>query len=217
MKIVLALGNPGSRYAATRHNIGWIVADALVERHGGGYRPGRGDYYQASIALDGHETLVVKPTTYMNHSGQAAAQVLEHTGTAPAAMLVLVDEIQFPLGRVQLKPSGSAGGHNGTQSVIDHLDTAMFPRLRCGIGDNFGPGEMVDYVLSPFAKDEAPQTARMVADAADAVETWIREGTARAMNIVNSRRDDPADGGEQGIAAGPDTAKPDTAKPDTSE
>lgn len=186
MKIVLALGNPGSRYAATRHNIGWMVADAVAEEANAAFRPGRGDYYESRITRNGREALLVKPATYMNNSGLAARQVIERYGVSPADMLVIIDEIQFPTGRIQLKPSGSSGGHNGMESLIYHLETNEFPRLRCGIGRDFGPGEMVDYVLSRFPPHEEAVVAEMIASARDAVHTWIAEGTPRAMHQCNT-------------------------------
>ncbi len=192
MKVILALGNPGTRYAATRHNIGWIVADAVAQHLGIGFDAGRGEYYEARGEVRGTQFVLAKPTTYMNNSGIAAAQILERYGVSPADMLALVDELQFPTGRIQLKPSGSSGGHNGTESLIYHLDTNQFPRLRCGVGDNFAQGEMVDYVLAPFGAEESDLVREMIIAARDAVLLWITEGTARAMNIINARRREAA-------------------------
>lgn len=192
MKVILALGNPGTRYAATRHNIGWIVADAIAQHLGIGFDAGRGEFYEARGETRGTQFVLAKPTTYMNNSGIAAVQILKRYGVSPADMLVLVDELQFPTGRIQLKPSGSSGGHNGTESLIYHLDTNQFPRLRCGVGDNFAQGEMVDYVLAPFGTEESDLVREMVVAARDAALLWITEGTARAMNIVNARRREAA-------------------------
>jgi PTH1 family peptidyl-tRNA hydrolase len=193
MLVVLALGNPGARYAATRHNIGWLVADALAEKLGTAFRPAKGDYYEASARIGDREILLVKPTTYMNNSGIAAAQIAERHGVIPSDMLVLVDEIQFPVGRVQLKSSGSSGGHNGVESLIYHLGTLDIPRLRCGVGKDFGPGEMVDYVLAPFPPAEQKIVQQMIANARDAVLIWVGEGTSRAMNRINTRADASGD------------------------
>lgn len=203
MLVILALGNPGARYAATRHNIGWLVADALAEKLGTAFRPAKGEYYEASARIGEREVLLVKPTTYMNNSGVAAAQIAERHGVAPADMLALVDEIQFPLGRVQLKSSGSSGGHNGVESLIYHLGTLDVPRLRCGVGKDFGPGEMVDYVLAPFPAAEEKIVREMIEQARDAALVWISEGTARAMNRINTRTDGrtPPLGAPQGDSA----------------
>ncbi len=187
MKILLALGNPGSRYALTRHNIGWMVADVIAERLRLEFVPGKGEYYEARGRWRGQELSLVKPTTYMNNSGLAAAQLMKRYGVVPADILPIVDELQFPLGKVQLKPAGSAGGHNGTESIIEHLGTNEFPRLRCGIGNDFGPGEMVEYVLAPFPAEDQEALLSTVTAAADAALTWVAEGTARAMNRTNTR------------------------------
>lgn len=185
MKVVLALGNPGTRYTATRHNIGWMVADAVAERLNLEFRPGKGEYYEAQGSWKGEKTLLVKPTTYMNNSGLAAAQVMERHKVGLSDILVIVDEIQFPVGRIQVKPSGSSGGHNGMESLMYHLDSNAFPRLRCGIGRDFGPGEMAEYVLSRFPQQEEALVADMIARARDVTLAWIAEGTTRAMSICN--------------------------------
>lgn len=186
MKVVLALGNPGARYAETRHNIGWIVADAVASQLHAEFRPGKGDYYEAHVEWGGQRAVLVKPTTYMNNSGIAARQVLERYGVAAAGMLAVVDEIQFPAGRVQIKPSGSSGGHNGMESLIYHLDSIEFPRLRCGVGRDFGPGEMAEYVLSPFPKEEEKIVAEMIAEARRTVLAWIAGDTPGAMSRGNA-------------------------------
>jgi len=185
MNVVLALGNPGSRYERTRHNIGWLVADAVVERLRGVWEPGRGDFYAAEVSWRGRKATVIKPTTYMNLSGLAAVQARRLYDCTPVEILVLVDEIQFPTGRIQLKAGGSDGGHNGLASLIERLGTADFPRLRCGVGREFGPGQMADYVLSPFPAEEREVVEGMILRARDAVMEWIAGGTARAMNLVN--------------------------------
>jgi PTH1 family peptidyl-tRNA hydrolase len=191
MKVILALGNPGARYELTRHNIGWLVADAIAHRLRADFRPARGEYYEAKGEWRGNGLLLVKPTTYMNNSGLAARQLVERLGISPADILVVVDEIQFPVGRSQLKPSGSSGGHNGVESIIEHLGTTGFPRLRCGVGKDFGPGEMVDYVLAPFPEREREEVERMIDEAAGTALLWVAEGTAKAMNMANTRGASP--------------------------
>lgn len=188
MKVVLALGNPGARYATTRHNVGWMIADAVARKLGCEFAAGRGDYYQAQARVGNEDLLIVKPTTYMNNSGVAAVQIVERHGVPVESILAIVDELQFATGRIQLRPSGSSGGHNGTESMIYHLDSADFPRLRCGIGNQFPAGQMAEYVLSPFPAEEHELVTRMIEEGCDAVVTWTREGTSRAMNIVNTRR-----------------------------
>jgi PTH1 family peptidyl-tRNA hydrolase len=185
MKVVLGLGNPGARYAATRHNIGWIVLDAVAEKLRTGFVPAKGDFHEAHTRFRGRDLLLVKPTTYMNNSGIAAMQLVERYGVGPSDMLVIVDEIQFPVGRIQLKGSGSSGGHNGLESLIYHLGSHDFPRLRCGVGSDFQAGEMADYVLSPFPAGQEEIVCRMTVNACEAVLAWTADGTAQAMNRIN--------------------------------
>lgn len=187
MKIILSLGNPGARYAETRHNIGWMVGDVVARDLKAEFVPGRGEYYQAVGRWRGEDAAVIKPTTYMNNSGLVARQVVERFDVDPDAILVVVDEVQFPVGRIQLRPSGSDGGHNGLRSIIQHLDTDAFPRLRCGIDRNFAPGEMADYVLSPFAPHETDARDAMIELARQATLVWIAEGTDVAMGRFNKR------------------------------
>ncbi len=187
MKVILALGNPGARYATTRHNIGWMVADAIARRLRIEFRPGKGEYYEAKGNWRGAEIVLVKPTTYMNNSGIAAKELVERYRVSPEDILVIADEIQFPVGRVQLKPSGSSGGHNGLESIIYHLETPGFPRLRCGVGKDFRPGEMADYVLAPFPEGELSVVEGMMAAGADTALLWAAEGTARAMTLANTK------------------------------
>lgn len=188
MKVVIGLGNPGAQYHATRHNIGWMVLDAVADSLRAEFRPGKGDFYEARGRLRGHDVLLVKPTTYMNNSGIAAAQIAERHKVPPAEMLAITDEIQFPVGRVQLKPSGSSGGHNGIESLIYHLRTTDIPRLRCGVGNDFPRGMMADYVLSPFPEEEWETVREMIGEGGEIVLAWIAEGTAQTMSRFNTRR-----------------------------
>ena len=188
MKIVVGLGNPGSRYEMTRHNIGWLVLDAVAERLRGEFLPGKGDYYESEVSWRGRKTLLVKPTTFMNLSGNATRQVLRHRGESAEELLVVLDEIQFPLGRLKLTGSGSDGGHNGLASVIEVLGSDRFARLRCGVGGDFGPGGMVEYVLAEFSAEEAENLREVIEEGRDAILLWIAEGTSRSMNRVNARK-----------------------------
>jgi peptidyl-tRNA hydrolase, PTH1 family len=216
VKVILGLGNPGAQYAATRHNVGWMVLDAVAERLRAEFSPGRGEYYEAVGRWRGSEVRLVKPTTYMNNSGTAARTVLGRYNVAPADMLVVVDELQFPTGRVQLKPGGSSGGHNGLESLIYHLRTETFPRLRCGIGNDFERGRMADYVLSPFAPEEQEELAQMVESGRDLALSWLAMGTSRAMSLFNrtqkaadAKNEKPADEASPGASTtiGPDASQ----------
>ncbi|MCE2503670.1 MAG: aminoacyl-tRNA hydrolase [Chlorobi bacterium] len=188
MKIVLGLGNPGARYARTRHNIGWVILDAIAKRLRADFEPGTGDYVVARGSWQGRKVVLIKPTTWMNNSGKAAKQALRHYGGGLEELLVLVDEIQFPIGKVKMTPAGSSGGHNGVESLLYYLGTENFPRLRLGVGNEFGQGGMVDYVLSEFRSNEQKRLEEMIEKGKDATLLWIAQGTAKAMNQVNALR-----------------------------
>lgn len=182
MRIVVGLGNPGPRYAATRHNIGFMVVDRLAAE-GGGRWADQDQSQAAQVELADREILLVKPQTYMNRSGIAVAAFQRRLGFAPEEMLVLLDDFLLDFGRLRLRRSGSDGGHNGLASILEHLDAPQVPRLRLGIGAP-PPGEdPIEYVLSPFGTTE--QVAGLVARGCQAIEVWAREGIDKAMNQFN--------------------------------
>ena len=220
MKVVIGLGNPGSQYERTRHNIGWMVLDRLAERAG---LTGRQKARDASVTVRGRyqdlDLALVKPTTYMNLSGVAVRKVLARDHVPMEDMLVVVDDFDLPLGRLRLRDEGSAGTHNGLRSIVAEMGTQKFPRLRVGIGGH--GGSAIDHVLSSFAADEQADLALVLDAAADAVEAWARDGGARAANRWNAWRlpEDPpvaspsrttGDPGAPGAAPGtPGSALPD--------
>jgi peptidyl-tRNA hydrolase, PTH1 family len=192
MHLILGLGNPGEEYRDTRHNVGFRVIEELARRwqvsvdrlecNSLAGRLVRGDG-------DGGDVVLAKPQTYMNRSGYAARCFAERYGLEPSALLVVYDEVNLPLGKLRLRRSGSPAGHRGLESVIENLRTAEVPRLRLGVApaDGRPPGgeDLVDFVLTPFAPDEVEAAASMVLRAADACETWLREGVEAAMNRHN--------------------------------
>ena len=187
-RLVLGLGNPGPKYADTRHNLGFRVVDALAGRLGIAVDRSECNSLVGGGRIGGAgEVLLAKPLTYMNRSGHAARCLLERRGLEPAAVLVVYDEVSLPLGRLRLRPSGSPGGHRGMESVVASLRTEEIPRLRLGIAPEGGVGgeEMVDFVLEPFARDEREAAAEMVERAADACRAWLEEGAEAAMNRFN--------------------------------
>ncbi|NOZ55245.1 MAG: aminoacyl-tRNA hydrolase [Calditrichaeota bacterium] len=185
--LVLGLGNPEPRYFWTRHNIGFRVADHLAKRLGVDFRDDRHAWVTPWIAVPDAETSIclAKPTTYMNRSGLAASYLLDKYDLEPDDLLVICDDVNLPFGRLRLRPKGSDGGHNGLASVIEWLGTQEFPRLRIGIGANFGPGELVDYVLSDFTDEEEKLLPEIVQRAGDAVLMVAREGLEKAMSVFN--------------------------------
>ncbi len=187
-RLVLGLGNPGGRYADTRHNLGFRVVDELSRRLG--VRPGLevcGAVWASNDRID-----LAMPQTYMNRSGYSARCLSERNGYAPRNILVVYDEVHLPLGRLRLRGKGSPGGHRGMESVIENLRTTAVPRLRLGIAPDeaaaaaAGRGEeLPDFVLAPFAVAEIETAERMVRRAADCVLSWADRGVEVTMNEYN--------------------------------
>ncbi len=184
--LFVGLGNPGSRYANTRHNIGWMVIAELCRKYRKDPVPLMQSALLAPLRIEGKAVLAAMPVTYMNNSGEAVANICRTYGICPDRIVVILDEYNFPVGKIHLRTGGSDGGHNGVSSVQDHLETQEFARLRCGIGKNFPPGGMVDYVLSNFTEEEAPGLQSMIGNAVTALEYIVRNGIPRAMSDVNS-------------------------------
>ncbi len=184
--LVVGLGNPGKKYAYNRHNIGWMVTVALCEKYKKPIMPFSNLYYQSSLRIDSKLVFVSLPTTFMNNSGEAVSAICSMYKIPIERVLVIVDEYNFPVGKIQLKSGGGDGGHNGIASIIEHLDSNEFFRLRCGIGNNFSAGEMSDYVLSDFKESDIETRNLMISKAVESIETLIRLDSARAMSLVNS-------------------------------
>ena len=185
----VGLGNPGSQFEGTRHNIGFEVVDSLARAFITRFRAGKGEYYHASGEWSGQPLVLARPTTYMNNSGEAVAQVLEHYRLTPDQLLVICDDFQLPLGVLRLRQAGSDGGHNGLYSIIYHLGTLDFPRLRCGIGSPRMPrekSEMARFVLDVFGADEREAVNLMVSRAHEACLSVISQGLAKTMSMYNA-------------------------------
>lgn len=184
MKVISGLGNPGERYRLTRHNVGFRVVDLLADRWG---LTGKGSVRDGAARLEAvrpdARVLLVKPVRYMNGSGPPLKAAMRQTDADPAVdLLVIADDVDLPLGRIRLRRSGSAGGHNGLRDIISTLGSNEFARLRVGIGRG---GETVDHVLATFKPDERELADVAIATAADAAELWLREGIDEAMNAFN--------------------------------
>lgn len=205
---MVGLGNPGQRYADTRHNIGWMVLDRLANRAGVSARVRARDAAATVPArYDGLELLLVKPTTYMNDSGIAVRKILARERAPLDELLVVVDDFALPLGRLRMRERGSAGSHNGLRSIIGELGSQEFARLRVGIGE---PGRgATDHVLSRFSADERARLQPVLDAAVDAVDDWARLGAAAAANRWNPWRPPWAEGAEvAALEAGRSTAGP---------
>lgn len=184
--IVVGLGNPGRNYAQTRHNLGFMVVDELARRGGESTSRKR---FQSELLETRHASgklVLVKPQTYMNRSGFAVREVLNWFRVPVDQMLIVLDDLDLPYGQVRLRPSGSAGGHNGMKSIIEQTGGPGVPRLRIGIGR--GPKQAKAHVLSHFAPGEQEQLRSLVEAAADTVELWLAEGITTAMNQANAQK-----------------------------
>jgi len=182
--LVVGLGNPGREYARNRHNVGWLVADELARRHDGSWR-GKFSGRLAEVRIDGHRVALLKPETYMNESGRAVRAAVDFFKLAPDAVLVVHDEGDFDVGRLQARLGGGLAGHNGLRSVAQHLGTPDFLRLRIGVGrpERGDRRSLADFVLSDFEPHE--DVDAIVARAADAVETLDAEGLESAQRRFN--------------------------------
>ncbi len=186
--LVVFLGNPGPRYEGTRHNAGFMAADALAKKEGLRIDRLRFRALTAVLELDGEKILLMKPQTYMNLSGDAVAQAARFYKVPPERVIVVSDETALPIGRLRVRAKGSAGGHNGLKSVIACLGSEDFPRIRIGVGAPPHPDyDMADWVLSSFKNQDAEDMAAAAARAAEAVLCYIRSGPDRAMNLYNQK------------------------------
>src|SRR5438093_12173604 len=187
VKLIVGLGNPGSKYRGTRHNVGFDVIDEVARRAAVTFESAPADALMARWR--DRDTIVAKPLTFVNNSGQAIGELLRYFKIDAADLLVIVDEAQLPLGKLRARARGSAGGHNGLKSVIAHLGDE-FARLRIGVGLGDDRRDLADHVLARFEKDEVTEVERMTTRAADAAEMFITSGIAAVMNGFNGG--DPA-------------------------
>ncbi|MFP5376568.1 MAG: aminoacyl-tRNA hydrolase [Acidimicrobiia bacterium] len=184
--LAVGLGNPGTQYAGTRHNVGADVVALLAGRHGGRLRKGRELALVDEVRVDGRRLALAFPQTYMNESGMAVAPLVRRFGIDDLARLVVVhDELDLPVGRIRVKVGGGLAGHNGLKSIKAHLRSDAFCRVRIGIGKPPGRREGVDHVLRALGKAERELLAVAVEEAADAVEAILADGPAAAMNRFN--------------------------------
>lgn len=186
--LIVFLGNPGMRYEGTRHNAGFMAADALAKRRGIAINKLRFKALTAQCAVAGESVLLMKPQTYMNLSGEAVAAAARFYRIPPEHIIVVSDEMALPVGALRIRKKGSAGGHNGLKSIIALLGTEDFPRIRLGVGAPPHPDyDVKDWVLSSFKNQDAEDMAAVAARAGEAAECYIAEGADRAMNKFNTR------------------------------
>jgi len=200
-QLIIGLGNPGRQYQETRHNVGFMVLDRLAAASGATFQSV--PKWQSHLAkIPGCGTILLKPQTFMNLSGRAIQQILAFHKWSPEEILVIYDDAALPLGTLRFREKGSAGGHNGIKSILQHLGNDLFPRLKLGIGTS-EPGEIVGHVLGKFSPDEQPILENMLATALDAVQLARSQGIATAAHRYHTRNN-PLPTTDESQIPGPD-------------
>lgn len=187
MKCFIGLGNPGKKYTNTRHNIGFLVVDELAKRNQLQLSKHKFKCDYESEMLHQEKVLYVQPQTYMNLSGEGIRPLLDFYKISVEDIVVIYDDLDLPVGKIRLREKGGHGGHNGIRSLIDHLGTKDFKRIRVGIGRPTNAQPIVNYVLQPFAKSEADDVNHAIMIAADASESWVEKSFNDAMNHFNQK------------------------------
>lgn len=185
MKIIVGLGNPGPRYRNTRHNVGFRAVERVAERLGAEFSRERDHALIAETRQGSGKIMLLKPLTFMNMSGVAVAAAARNRVREPGDLMVLADDVNLPLGRLRFRIRGSAGGHNGLKSIIEHLGTDGFPRLRMGVGKETQGSALVEHVLGTFLPEEWPEVDRMIDRAVEGVLCYLASGIEAAMNEYN--------------------------------
>lgn len=185
--LVVGLGNPEKKYTLTRHNSGFLCVDELAERHGFKINKLKFKSVYADTVIAGHRVIVLKPQTYMNNSGEAVKEAASFYKIPPGKIIIIFDDISLDVGLLRIKRKGSDGGHNGIKSIISHLGSSDFPRIKLGVGKKPHPDyDLADWVLSEFKKDEAKPLKQAIDNACDALEIILDGNIDEAMNKFNS-------------------------------
>jgi PTH1 family peptidyl-tRNA hydrolase len=185
MKLIVGLGNPGSKYASTRHNVGFHVIGELVRRHAGSAPRSRFQGELSEVRLEGEACWLLCPQTYMNLSGRSVLEARDFYKVENSDLLVICDDFALPLGSLRIRTKGSSGGQKGLEDILRRLGTEEIPRLRIGIGPVPEKWESADFVLASFSKDEIPIVNESIQRGADAVASWVRDGIQTCMNQYN--------------------------------
>lgn len=188
MKLIVGLGNPGSEYEFSPHNLGFQVVARLAERHAVRLTRKQAQSLCGRFLLGEEEVWLIQPQTFMNRSGVAVGQWLQKQGCGPEALVVVADELDLPWGTLRIRPKGGAAGHHGLESIIEAIGTQQFVRVRIGVCPERKPEDPLAYLLSPLSRAKRREAEEVIDGAADAVETIVRQGVATAMNRCNRRR-----------------------------
>ncbi len=184
--LIVGLGNIGDEYVHTRHNIGFDVVNAFVQKHGGSISSNR-LAYMAEVKWKGKIFVCILPTTFMNLSGKAVKYWVDKEKIAPANIMVVLDDLALPLDKIRIRSAGSDAGHNGLKSIQELLQTTDYPRLRFGIGNEYPKGLQAEFVLGKWRKEEEALVKLKIEKAVEAIETFATQGIATAMNTVNNK------------------------------
>ena len=188
MKMIAGLGNPGSEYARTKHNVGFMFLDALAEKLGADNWKTKYDALVAEARIGTEKVLLVKPLTYMNESGRAVGPLMSWYKLAPEDLIVVHDDMDIPAGTIRIRRKGSAGGHNGMKSILYHVGDENFPRLRIGIGRPLPGWTVVKHVLAPFSEEDVPKIREAISYLLPALECVVTDGVDLAMNRYNPKK-----------------------------
>jgi len=209
--LIVGLGNPGPRYASTRHNVGFLVVDELARRHGLRLAGRQANAHYARGDISGQKVILAEPQTFMNNSGQAVRALSSYYKVPPERVLIIYDDVALPTGTIRIREKGSSAGHNGVKSVIQHMHTEAVPRIRVGVDRPNDPRHgQIDWVLGHFSGEEQPVIKDAIGRAADAVEYILANGYERAMNVYNTAEQQPAPPKKTGASALP---RPAAAEP----
>lgn len=222
MKVIVGLGNPGTKYAGTRHNIGFDTVTALADKYNIKLKDKKFNGLIGEGFIEGEKVMLVQPQTYMNLSGECVGLIAGFYKLEAEDIIVICDDINLDTGRLRIRAKGSAGGHNGLKNIIAHLGTEAFPRIRIGVGEKTEGWDLADYVLARFSGDDEATMRKAIKNAVGAVETWISYDIGKAMNLYNinpnpkpKKESAPKDPGVTGTTESSGACNPET--PGTTE
>lgn len=222
MKVIVGLGNPGTKYAGTRHNIGFDTVTALADKYSIKLKDKKFNGLIGEGFIEGEKVMLVQPQTYMNLSGECVGLIAGFYKLDAEDIIVICDDINLDTGRLRIRAKGSAGGHNGLKNIIAHLGTEAFPRIRIGVGEKTEGWDLADYVLARFSGDDEATIRKAIKNAVGAVETWISYDIGKAMNLYNinpnpkpKKESAPKDPGVTGTTESSGACNPET--PGTTE